>query len=42
MRKSEYDYLWIEEEEVAEPMQSDTDYEPYNQRIRFLNGQEKD
>ena len=42
MRKSEYDYLWIEEEEVAEPMQSDTGYEPYNQRIRFLNGQEKD
>ena len=42
MRKSEYDYLWIEEEEVAEPMQSDTDYDPYNQRIRFLNGQERD
>ena len=42
MRKSEYDYLWIEEEEVAEPMQSETDYDPYNQRIRFLNGQERD
>ena len=42
MRKSEYDYLWIEEEEVAEPMQSDTDYDPYNQRVRFLNGQERD
>ena len=26
MRKSEYDYLWTEEDETAEPVQSDTDY----------------
>ena len=39
MRKSEYDYLWTEEEEVAEPTQSDTDDGPYYERIRFLNDQ---
>ena len=39
MRKSEYDYLWTEEEEVAEPTRSDTDDGPYYERIRFLNDQ---
>ena len=39
MRKSEYDYLWTEEDETAEPVRSDPDDSPYVERIRFLNDQ---
>ena len=42
VRKSEYDYLWTEEKELAEPSRSDTDGGPYDERIRFLNDQERE
>lgn len=39
MRKSEYDYLWTEDDEFAEPRASELGDDPYGERIRFLNEQ---